>query len=60
MIAFLTIGAHLTEIILWGGDAQLTQYNLISGFSIDILMLFTLSELLHRLNILEEAQVNQS
>lgn len=60
MIAFLTIAAHLTEIILWGGDAQLTQYNLISGFSIDILMLFTLSELLHRLNILEEAQVNQS
>ena len=57
---FLAIAAHLTEIILWGGDAQLTQYNLISGFSIDILMLFTLSELLHRLNILEEAQVNQS
>lgn len=60
LTTFLVIVAHLTEIILWGGDAQLTQYNLISGFSIDILMLFTLSELLHRLNILEEAQVNPS
>ena len=60
LTAFFVVAVHLTEIILWGGDAQLTQYNLIPGYSIDILMLFTLSELLHRLNILEEAQVKQS
>jgi len=60
MTAFLVILVHLMEVILWSGDAQLTQYNLISGYSIDILMLFTLSELLHRLNILEEAQVNKT
>ena len=47
---------HLMVIICNSGDAQLTQYNFIAGFSLDCLVLFTLSELLHRLNILEETQ----
>ena len=47
---------HLMVIICSSGDAQLTQYNFIAGFSLDCLILFTLSELLHRLNILDETQ----
>lgn len=47
---------HLAEVVCFSGDAQLTQYNFIAGFSLDCLILFTLAELLHRLNILEEAQ----
>lgn len=45
---------HMAEIICRSGDAQLSQYNFIAGFSMDCLILFTMSELLHRLNILEE------
>ena len=51
--------AHLTEVICLSGDAQLTQYNFIAGYSLDCLLLFTAAELLHRLNILEETQVNR-
>lgn len=51
--------AHLTEVICLSGDAQLTQYNFIAGYSLDCLLLFTAAELLHRLNILEEMQVNR-
>ena len=47
---------HLAEIICRSGDAQMVQYNFIAGFSIDCLILFTMSELLHRLNILEESR----
>ena len=47
---------HLAVIVCYSGDAQFTQYNFISGFSLDCLILFTLAELLHRLNILEDAQ----
>lgn len=47
---------HLAEVVCRSGDAQLAQYNLIAGFSIDCLLLFAVSELLHRLNILEEAR----
>lgn len=60
MTAAFVAAAHLAEVICLSGDAQLTQYNLIAGYSLDCLLLFTASELLHRLNILEEAQVNQS
>lgn len=60
MAAAFVAAAHLTEIVCLSGDAQLTQYNFLAGYSLDCLLLFTLSELLHRLNILEEAQVNKS
>ncbi len=53
MIATVMI-LNLFVIICCSGDAQLIQYNLIAGFCLDCLVLFTLSELLHWLNILEE------
>lgn len=45
---------NLFVVICCSGDAQLVQYNFIAGFSLDCLVLFTVSELLHWLNILEE------
>ncbi len=56
MTATAIIVVHLAEVIFFSGDAQLTQYNFIAGFSLDCLMLFTIAELLHKLNILEETQ----
>ncbi len=56
MMAVGIILAHLAVVIVCSGDAQLTQYNYIAGYSMDCLILCTLSELLHRLNILSEAQ----
>lgn len=56
LLAAAIAAAHLTVVICFSGDAQLTQYNFIAGYSLDCLILFTLAELLHRLNILEEAQ----
>lgn len=53
MMAALIAAANLAVVICCSGDAQLTQYNFIAGFSIDCLILFTIAELLHRLNILE-------
>lgn len=58
MAAAIIAIAHLTEVICLSGDAQLTQYSFIAGYSLDCLLLFTAAELLHRLNILEETQVN--
>lgn len=56
LLAAVVLFAHLAVILCRSGDAQLTQYNFIAGFTLDCLMLFTVSELLHRLNILEEKQ----
>lgn len=56
LLAFGIALLHLAEIICRSGDAQIVQYNFIAGFSIDCLILFTMSELLHRLNILEESR----
>ncbi len=56
MTAAAVLILHLAAVIIASGDAQLTQYSFIAGFSLDCLVLFTLSELLHKLNILEDAQ----
>lgn len=56
LLAFGISVIHLSEIIFRSGDAQMVQYNFIAGFSMDCMILFTLSELLHRLNILEESR----
>lgn len=57
MLLITLVGiSDITYVIIYSGDAQLTQFNAVMGVCMDLLLFFVLTEILYKLNILEKGK----